>query len=323
MDIDTIIEELNELVRYRGQGGLVGALAEAPRLLRQHRYQGADDPHELLAKDIKTAIARLPKDLQREAKGLLRIGMSEQYINNRMELLGKEKYSGDARYWHRIAVLGRVAGELIKRWDAPSYRVLDLGINVWQDSYAVRVGVGPTTHVRNVEFRWKIESLVSDLRWFAFSFRTPRRLKYQQFTGGAEGYGCDSVMRVPVASSPDTHWYILSLSDPLPFGVPVELHAQLLFHKASKADPQLDYVPTVPMKSLSLSFTTGWEDSQHTCVELDDEANQVLREFQVKRDIKTTEYDGIPSVETVNRFRVRSPQIGRCYRLEWAGERFL
>ena len=208
MDIDTIIEELDKLVHYRGDGGPVGATADAPKLLRQPRYQQADDDrHELLAKDIKAAIARLPKDLQTEANALLRIGVPGQYIIDRLRLVGKGGYSTDARRWHRKAVLGRVAGEPIKLWDAPSYRVLDLDINVWQTSVAIRVGIAPTMHFRYIEFRWKIESLVSDLRWFAFSFPTPKRLKFREFKDGSEDYDCDSVIRAPVMGSPDTHWY--------------------------------------------------------------------------------------------------------------------
>ncbi|HWY18452.1 MAG TPA: hypothetical protein VNY27_07040 [Solirubrobacteraceae bacterium] len=337
MDIDTIIEELDKLVHYRGDGGLVAATADAPKLLRQPRYQQAEgDSHELLAKDIKTAIARLPNDpnkrlpkgLQSEANGLLRISMPEQHIISRLGLLGKGGYSTDAQQWHRKAVLGRVATELMKFYaDLPGYRILDTKIHVSEGIFGGSL-IGPgVQHARDIDFIWTIESLVSDLRWFVFSHHTQRRLKFTDFRPGSEGYDCESADRLPIGTRRDEHWYILRLSDNPPVGVPIQLHAHITYDKASKAEPQLNYLLSMPTRSLSLAVATSGEDGNHTCVELDDKAGKVLRRFKAKTAIKTTEYgeEGFTeytSVEKLGRFTIRSPQLGRCYRLEWPRKLF-
>src|SRR5580704_1254899 len=156
MDIDTIISELNEFVRYKGQGGLVEAAARAPKLLQQPRYQQASDPWELLADDIKVAIARLPKAAQKEASGILPIAEPDEFIIGRLRRLGKGGYSSDAVRWHRTAVLGRVANELLKICgEQPSYRMLAVDIHV-RDELSGR-DLGGTDHIRTIWFTWTIE----------------------------------------------------------------------------------------------------------------------------------------------------------------------
>jgi hypothetical protein len=329
MDIDTIINELDKLVYYKGQDGLVEAAARAPKLLRHPRYQQADDPRKSLAKDIQRAIARLPKDVQKEAKGLLPIDLPEAYIIGRLEHLGKDGYSSDARRWHRTAVLTRVATELVKFYaDVPGYRILDTKIHVSERTFGGSIlGVPGAQHQRIIDFRWTIESSVSDLRWFVFSHRTQWRLKFTEFRPGPEGYDCDSANRFPIGTRRDEHWYILRLSNNPPMNVPIQLHAYIVYDKAVKAQPRLDYFLSMPARSLSLSVATWREDDNPMCVELDDEADKVLRQFQAKSVIKTTDYDEedspeYTSVEKIGHFAIRSPKLGRCYRLKWPRQLF-
>lgn len=355
MDIDTTIRELDQVLHYRGREGLVEAAARAPKLLKQDRYRQADDAHKSLANDIEAAIARLPEDLQKAANGILPIDKPNAFLNARQSSIGIGKYSPVAVQWHRTAVLGRVAGELIKVYTAtpPSYRILDLDINVWEYDYTVKIGVGPTTYTRNIEFRWTLESLVSDLRWFAFSYRTPRRLKlrhlhrpcgpgdggdiFRQHLPPAREWGWDWI---PGALDSDAvPSYLLRLSDTPPAGAPIGLLVRLTFDKANKVERRFDYVPTVPLKRLSLSFPYG-RAGKRNCRELDDATNAVLREFTLKQLTVTENYgedyekhyvgvgghagndarfvDGdYITTQTIERFRVRSPRVGRRYCLEW------
>jgi hypothetical protein len=333
MDIDTIISELDRVLHYRGREGLVEAAARAPKLLKQDRYRDADDARESLAVDIRAAIAQLPKDVQVAANGLLPIDEPNAFLNHRQRSLGIGGYSPTAVRWHRTAVLGRVAAELAKLFapTQPSYRILDLDVNVWQHSYTVGVGVGPTTRSRIIEFRWTIESLVSDLCWFAFSCATPPRLKFFELRNHMPGDGAavfrDLLPRVkeydwdwiPQAGDSDhIPWYLLRLSDTPPTGVPIALYVRLIFHKADKGAARFDYMPTVPLKRLSLSFTHG-NTGERRCIELDETASKVLRTFTGKSlsRIEEDEEGEIISEESSERFRVRSPRVGRYYRLEW------
>ncbi|MGC2373119.1 MAG: hypothetical protein WA484_04510 [Solirubrobacteraceae bacterium] len=317
MDIDTIIEELDKLVHYRGQGGLVEGVAGAPKLLRQPRYQQADDPQELLVKDIKAAIARLPNDLQKEAKGLLRIDLPGQYIIDRLRLLGKAGYSGDAQHWHRRAVLGRVAGELRSLYDdaQPSYRMQTVDIHVTNGLFGK--SLGGTDYTRTIHFRWTIECTVSDLRVFIFRYKTPKQLKFSQFVPGVPGPEYESAERVSVAGSPDTHWYRLFLADSLPVGVPVTLNASIIYKKANKAAPRCDYTPEIPIRNLRLSIQTLNEETPGRCVAWDDKTNKVLKEYKAKLLSETLEYDGFSSVISTSQFKVRSPKVGQRFSLIW------
>jgi hypothetical protein len=336
MDIDTVISELDRILHYRGREGLVEAVAMAPKLLKQERYQAADDPRESLAADIRAAVRRLPKDLQAAANGILPIDKPNAYIIGRLRSLGIGGYSNDAVRWHRAAVLGRVAGELVKLYapTPPSYRILDLDINVWEQAAGPSVGFGPWINSRAIEFRWTLESLVSDLRWFGFSYPTPPRLKFirmrRHMPGDAAAIFRDNLPRareydwdqIPHASdSRDVPGYLLRLSDTPPPGTPIALYVRLDFYKADKGVARFDYVPTEPLRRLSLSFSSD-PDGKRTCVELDETARTILREFAVKPASFTEEPEQEGEVEytltqAIDRFRVRSPQVGRCYRLTW------
>jgi hypothetical protein len=336
MDIDTIIGELDNVLHYRGQRGLVEAVARAPQLLQQDRYRPADDARESLAHDITAAIALLPKDVQKAANGILPIDRPNDYIIGRLRELGIGGYSSDAVRWHRTAVLGRVANVLLELYAEtqpaeaqPSYRLQSIDIQVSNHALKGSRAFAQIAYRRHIEFSWTLECFVSDLRSLTFSLKTPIGLKFLQFAPGVDNSRCESAERVPVANSADTHRYILFLADALPTDSPVTLTCWIEYGDANQAPSYFDFVPDMPAKRLSLSFETNGVQAEVPCrcEAWNDRAtvrgSRVIHKKMLKEyKAKIVRYCADPGLWTEDdriaaRFSVPSPKSDRRYRLTW------
>lgn len=315
MTIDEITEELNEIVRFKEQGELVDAVGRASRLLRLARYQQAGDPHGLLAKDIRLAIRRLPPDTRRLARGWLHIDLAGGPITARERLLKVNKYSPTAVGWLRKAVLGRVAVELLKIYEGEqcSYEMRAVDITVSDCIFAQ--ALGRREHGRQISFRWTIESLVTDMRLFAFKQKVPGALEFIRLEPDKCGLEYQVAERL-AADGPDTHWYILLLKQPLPIGTPVTLTATMVFHKAAKADPQFDYIPEMPIGKLTLALNPLWDTTPCECKAVDIVGGKTLKVYKGKPEVEHLPFDDV----SYTRFTIRPPVVGRCYSLLWEQE---
>lgn len=338
LEIDTIISELDNVLHYRGEGGLVAAAARAPELLKQKRYDLVNDARESLAEDITAAIAVLPKDVRDAAKGILPIDYPTEYLIGRLRKLGIGGYSTAAVSWHRTAVLGRVATGLLGLYsdaspnDAqPSYRLQAIDIKV--SNHALKAPLRTLSRAeyrRHIEFSWTIDCLVSDLRMFAFSVTTTKGLEFSRLVPGQAGPECQSAERVPYANRADTHWHILFLTDALPTDVPVTLACVLEYTGGpDQAPPQFDFIPDTDAKRLSLSLETNGEQGAVPCkCEAWDQAAGIktarridtLTPKEYKSRITSRQEPGALGpwdewVETL--FRVPRPKAGRRYSLTW------
>ncbi len=334
VDIDAIISELDNVLHYRGNGGLVAAAARAPELLKQKRYDLARDARESLAADITEAIALLPKDMQDAANGILPIAYPNEYIIGRLRKLGIGGYSTVAVRWHRAAVLGRVASGLHELYVEarptefqPSYRMQSVDIRVSNHAFETPGILSRAVYRRHIEFSWTLECLVSDLRMFAFSVRTTDGLKFSKLVPGQDGVLYESSERVAHANRTDTH--ILLLADALPANAPVTLACMLEYTDAEQAPSHFDFIPDVAAERLSLSLETNGTQGAIPCrCEAWNDAARIKGTKQIEARVlkeykgKTTSRQEMPALSRsdewiTTQFLVPRPKAGRRYRLTW------
>jgi len=328
LDIDVIVDQLDKILHYQGEIGLVEAAALAPVLLRHDRYRGAADARAALAADITTAISKLPPEVRRDANAILPIDQPNASIAARLRAINMADSSAPGRRWHRIATLGRVAFQLHARYNAPaqSYRIIKTDIAVSRQELSLPT-LGTLRRFLVIDLHWTIESLVRGLKWFDFSLLENRRLKLEQFAAQDDGYPCESIICASTSPRQPTLFlneslYIVQLAEGFPVRAPTHLHIRFRFDKAGKGDPHLLYRPMRRTGSLSFSYERHSEAAAG-CEELDQEM-QVVKTFAPKTK-ETVEWETIDAteecvdkgVEIVDRFLIRSPRAQSYYRLKW------
>jgi hypothetical protein len=315
VDLDTITAELIEIIRDRRGLGLAEATSRAPKLLKEARYQQASDPRALLADDITAAIQRLPPEIARQASVLLPSDKPGDLISVREKALGVHEYSSPARRWHRVAIFGRVANELHKVLsDAqPSIRVREIHVKVRPFMVLHHIG-GYVTGRRIIDIRWTVESNVTDYKQFTFFAPSHKSLRLHKWGARSDSVACYFCERI---KNPKTgaHEFILVLKDPLPVGKPAVIHA-FVEHLENRKTPQMaDYIPTLNVEALL--FTVENKDAA-TCTAWDIEKNQPIKEYKARVTThKKTMPEDVEVTDIASHFRIRSPQVGRLYRVMW------
>jgi hypothetical protein len=317
MEIETLVEELDQIVGYKGAGGLIEAVVRAPKLLGQTRYRRSDDPRALLVRDITNVIACLPEPIQEHANGILPINLPDEYIIGRLRKLGLGEASSTAKHWHRIAVLSRVAfGLAALAGDRnPSYRILRAHFQVRQ----VRGPSLPTLpsgrSMRIIEIDWLIESNVSDLGWFHFDLPTEPYLKLTQLR--VAGHPC--VRTIHVGEKWHNHHFALNLSPGLPTGLPISLKVDIEYNRNKRAPAQVQFTPGEPIGELAFSYTRLY--SKHKCRFVEWVANNEFERIEgetIRTELE--EVDGLRPVEETDHFTLREPKVGRTYQFSWSGD---
>jgi hypothetical protein len=313
VDIDTVIKELHAVMKYTRQGTFEDAVGQASKLLRLPRYQKPDDePYTLLASDIKTAIARLPPAVRPDANALLPIDQPGSYLDARWRAIGASKYSGAAKEWRWMSVLGRVAVELLALYQSTpmeetrSVRILSLDI-------AVLPSVGETPDYRLIVMTWEFESNVSDLRWFAFPFST-RNFLFREWTAQFNdpmdiGAPELTVTRIPAiaSSDEDNYWYASLLRKPPRVGVPVRLMVTISCGFTDKSSPWIEYSPSMPIDHLVLSVEDLGLQTQYAVSDREADTDKVVSERSA--------YPETAGARII--YEPPSPLEGHTYRLSW------
>jgi hypothetical protein len=313
MDIDTAIKELHAVMKYTRQGTFEDAVGQASQLLRLPRYRKPDDePYTLLASDIKTAIARLPPPVRRDANALLPIDQPGSYLDARWRAIGASKYSGPAREWRWSSVLGRVAVELlalqqsVPMEETRSVRILSLDI-------AALPYLEEAPDIRLLVMNWEFESNVSDLRWFAFPFSTRNLVLKEwsaQFDDPLDSSAPDlTVARIPAiaSSDADTYWYVSLLRKPPRVGVPVRLTATMWCGLTDTSPPWIEYTPSIPIERLTLSVSGLARGTGYTVSDHEADTDRVASERSA--------YPEPPDARVI--YEPPAPQEGHIYRLSW------
>jgi hypothetical protein len=327
MDIDTVIQELNGIVRFRGSGGLTEATVRAPKLLRLARYKQAEDPHALLAEDIKLAITRLPETLQIHATGLLPIDHPDLHINGRLKNLGLSGYSGDAERWHRTAVLGRVAAELAalhaaqtapdqdKADGARAFRIKELHISV----ELLPPERNPSSHhPRILSFQWLIESSITDLQHFSFRYNLgpTAELHYWESDSEVVRPSVLEPMTIPTTEG-DHRLYTVYFAKPPTRGSSFQLEAQLHYQVLEPSPHVLGYILPAPVDDFALSVFVSRKDFDHVF-------NYCEREPGIYQEIdkgelspKDRSLSPGPDYPVWCQYIPSSPRQGRLYEIGW------
>jgi hypothetical protein len=315
VDLDTITAELIRIIEDRRGLGLAEATSRAPKLLKEPRYRQASDPRALLADDITAAVQRLPREVARHARVLLPSDKPDDLISIREKALDVHKYSSPAKRWHRMAIFGRVANELHKVLAnaQPSIRAHEVHIKIRTFTILHRFG-GYVTGRRVIDFRWTVESNVTDYSQFTFFAPAHKSLRLHKWGVRPDSVACDYWARI---KNPKTgaHDYVLVLKNPLPVGKPAVIHAFVELLENRKAPQMIDYIPTLNVGTLL--FTVENEDAV-TCTAWDIEKSQPIKEYKARVTThKTTIPKEVEVTDIASHFRIPSPQVGRAYRVEW------
>ena len=204
--------------------------------------------------------------------------------------------------WRRNFLLSRVAVELLKLQkcdqELQSYRVLSVHVSV-------AITYEGTDQHRTTSFDWRIEPLVSDMRWWGFTHSVAQVPVKEWDAIGAEH---KKVGRVPDKGSGEDgdYWYVVSLGKALPIGSPVTIKTEMHAVCARGILPWLSYTPPYPTEKLLLTADVPTaEATKFVCWELEG------------RDIRKETHEGRDG-DTTMRYAPPGPRKGRTYRMKWS-----